>query len=120
MPSVGKVTLTLSWGFNKPIFKHYQDHGQMARVETHYMQYMQKYADKWSFLHHDNVQTHMEAETIEIIQKLKFEFLPHPAYSTDLTPDDHHIFRLLRDALRGCQFANNEEVKDVICASTCN
>jgi histone-lysine N-methyltransferase SETMAR len=46
--------------------------------------------------------------TVETIKKLKFELLPHPAYSPDLIPSDYHIFELLKDALCGHQFANDE------------
>jgi hypothetical protein len=34
----------------------------------------------------------MAEMTIETIQKLKFELLPHPAHSSDLAPSDYHIF----------------------------
>jgi hypothetical protein len=44
---------------------------------------------------------------------------PPLACSPDLTPSDYHIFRLLKDALCGCQFANNEEVKEEECGFMC-
>jgi hypothetical protein len=53
-------------------------------------------------LHHDIVQPHIISVTIEIIWKLKFELLHHPAYSPDPVPSDYHIFGLVRDALCGC------------------
>jgi hypothetical protein len=43
----------------------------------------------------------MAALTIEVIQKLKFKLLPHPAYSPYLTLSDYHIFGLLKDMLHG-------------------
>jgi hypothetical protein len=43
-------------------------------------------------LHRDNTQPHTTAVTTETMSKLKFEFLPHPAYSSDLIPFDCHIF----------------------------
>jgi hypothetical protein len=64
-------------------------------------------------LHHDSACTYMAALTIEIIWKLNFEFLTHPAYSPDLAPFDYHIFGVLVDALHEHQFAN-EEVKDMV------
>jgi hypothetical protein len=54
----------------------------------------------------------MAAVTIETIKKVKFELLPHPAYSPDLAPSDYHIFRLLEVSL--CRFSNDEEVKDAV------
>jgi hypothetical protein len=45
---------------------------------------------------------------------LKFEFLSHPAYSPNFAPSDYHILGPLKDMLHGCQFANDEEVKDMV------
>jgi histone-lysine N-methyltransferase SETMAR len=67
-------------------------------------------------LNYDIAQPHMAAATIEMIWKLAFEHLSHPAYSSDLTPSDYHIFRPIIDALVGCWFENYEEVSDpVLC-----
>jgi histone-lysine N-methyltransferase SETMAR len=65
-------------------------------------------------LHHENTWLHTAAATIETIQKLKFKFLLHPAYSPDLATSDYHIIGPLKDALCGCWLANNEEVKDTV------
>jgi Holliday junction resolvasome RuvABC endonuclease subunit len=45
---------------------------------------------------------------------MKFECLPHPSYSPHITPSDYHISRKFKEALCGCQFANNEEVNDMV------
>jgi histone-lysine N-methyltransferase SETMAR len=47
---------------------------------------------KTVLLHHDNVQPPAAVATIETIQKLNFELLPHPPYSPDLAPSDYHLF----------------------------
>ena len=39
--------------------------------------------------------------------------LPHPPHSPDLAPSDFHLFELLKDALRGTRFEDDESV---ICA----
>jgi hypothetical protein len=65
-------------------------------------------------LHHDNAWPHTEAGTYETTQKLKSEVFPHPAISPELAPLDYQIFRPHKDALCGHQFANNEEVKNVV------
>jgi histone-lysine N-methyltransferase SETMAR len=52
-------------------------------------------------LHRDSAQPYTTAVTIETIQKLKFELIPHPEYGPYLTPSDYHIFRLLKDMLHG-------------------
>jgi hypothetical protein len=65
-------------------------------------------------LHHDNTRPHTAAATVETIQKLKLELLPHPSFSPNLAPCDYHILEPLKNALRGRQFANDEEVKDAM------
>jgi len=39
---------------------------------------------------------------------------PPSIHSPNLSPSDYHIFRLLKHMICGCQFANNEEVKDMV------
>jgi hypothetical protein len=65
-------------------------------------------------LHHDNGEPHMAGVTTETFQRLKFKLLPHPAYSLDLAKLDQHILGLLKDALCGYQFGNNEKMKDMV------
>jgi hypothetical protein len=52
------------------------------------------------------------AATIEIIQNLKFEVLSHPPCSPDLALCNFHTLAPLKEALRGCQFGSDEEVKE--------
>jgi len=44
-----------------------------------------------SFLQ-DNAHPHVAAHTMDTIQKLKWNILPHPPYSPDLAPSDYHPF----------------------------
>jgi hypothetical protein len=50
----------------------------------------------------------------EILRHLNFEVLKHPPYSSDLAPSDYHLFGPLKDALRGCHFASDQQVKEVV------
>jgi len=44
-----------------------------------------------------------------------FELLSHPPYSPDLAPSDFHLFRHLKESLRGRAFEDDEAVTmDVI------
>jgi hypothetical protein len=61
----------------------------------------------------------VDFETLDLIRqqrmlKLKFELLPHPAHSLDPTPFDYRIFGLIKNALRGRRFSNDDEVKDML------
>jgi hypothetical protein len=51
---------------------------------------------------------------VKQIQDLKLEVLLHPPYSPDLVPSDFHLFWSLEDALRGCHFRSDEEVKEAV------
>jgi transposase len=62
-----------------------------------------------SFLQ-DNARLHVAARTMDTIQKLKWNVLPHPPCSPDLAPSDNHLFDPLKEHLVGKSFRNNEEV----------
>ena len=57
---------------------------------------------------------HTAVHTVETFQKLKFEVLAHPPYSPDLAPSDYHLFGSLKEALRGCRFTSDNELKEVV------
>jgi len=50
---------------------------------------------------HNNARPHTAAHTLETLKQLKWEAMEHPAYSSDLAPSDFHLFRPLKNALRG-------------------
>jgi histone-lysine N-methyltransferase SETMAR len=58
-------------------------------------------------LRHKNARPHAAADTIENIQKLNSELLPHPPYSPDLAPSDCHLFGSLKRALQGRRFGSD-------------
>jgi hypothetical protein len=76
VPSASKVMLTLSWDFNGPILKHYEDCGQMVN-STQYCSMLEdemkpaihsKCTDLLTnrvVLHHDKAWPHMAAVTTE-------------------------------------------------------
>jgi histone-lysine N-methyltransferase SETMAR len=63
-------------------------------------------------LHNDHPSS--VAHTKESLQELKFKALDHPPYSADLIPSDFHLFGPLKEALRGCRFADDDEVKEAV------
>ena len=58
----------------------------------------------------DNARPHTAALTMETIRNLRWDVLPHPAYSPDLAPSDFHLFGPLKDFLGGRKFQSDEEV----------
>jgi len=61
-------------------------------------------------LHHDNAPAHTSAVAVATVRECGFELLSHPPYSPDLAPSDYHVFRSLKDSLRGQRFGCDEEV----------
>jgi len=60
--------------------------------------------------HQDNAPAHTSHVAMATIHECGYELLPHPPYSPDLAPSDFHLFRHLKDFLRGKQFCNDSEV----------
>ena len=65
-------------------------------------------------LQHDNARPHTSRATAEALVKQKFECVPHPPYSPDLSPCDFHIFPNLKRDLKGIHFTTDDEVKDAV------
>ena len=61
-------------------------------------------------LHQDNAPAHTSAVTMAAIRECGFKLLSQPPYSPDLAPSDYHVFRSLKDSLRGQSFGCDEEV----------
>jgi histone-lysine N-methyltransferase SETMAR len=59
----------------------------------------------------DNARPHTNLLTREAIATIGWTVLSHPPYSPDLAPSDFHLFVLLKDALRGRRFADDDELK---------
>ncbi|CAK9796218.1 Histone-lysine N-methyltransferase SETMAR [Anthophora quadrimaculata] len=50
---------------------------------------------KGPILLHDNARPHVAQLTLQKLNELGYETLPHPAYSPDLSPTDYHFFKHL-------------------------
>lgn len=60
---------------------------------------------------HDNARPHVSRMTVQKLNELRYETLPHPPYSPDLSPTDYHFFKHLDHFLAGKQFSNEVAVK---------
>jgi hypothetical protein len=81
-------------------------------VETNHLNQMPRAIIKSDKMLHDNTHLHTAAFTAESLCQLNF-VLKHSPHSPDLTPLDYHLFRPLKDTLRGCHFYSDHEVKEV-------
>jgi histone-lysine N-methyltransferase SETMAR len=75
---------------------------------------------KTVLLRHGNSRPFAAAATIETIQKLNFELLPHPPFSPHLVPSDYHLFGSLKKELRGSRFGSDEKVKQAVRTWLCD
>ncbi|GBP35549.1 Histone-lysine N-methyltransferase SETMAR [Eumeta japonica] len=67
-------------------------------------------AKKKVLFQQDNARVHTCLVTMAKIHELRYELLPHPEYSPDLTPCDYYLFPNLKTWLSGKRFESNEEV----------
>ncbi|XP_047364411.1 histone-lysine N-methyltransferase SETMAR-like [Vespa velutina] len=58
--------------------------------------------------------THCTRRTLEKINELGWEVLPHPLYSPDIAPSHFHLFRSLQHFLSGKKFENLGDVENAI------
>lgn len=63
---------------------------------------------------HDNARPHTANVTTQVLGKWRWEVLPHPPYSPDLSPCDFHLFGPLKRALKGRYFESDTEVSEVV------
>ncbi|CEF59935.1 Hypothetical protein SRAE_X000167800 [Strongyloides ratti] len=66
---------------------------------------------KGPILLHDNARPHVSRITLQKLNELKFETLPHPPYSPNLSPTDFYFFKQLDQFLKKKVFKNEEAIK---------
>ena len=69
---------------------------------------------KGVILQHDNARPHCAKRTMEKINELGWEVLPHPPYSPDIAPSDFHLFRSLQHFLCGKKFESLDGIQYAI------
>ena len=62
----------------------------------------------------DNAWIHTAKVSMNKLRELKWQLLPHPAYSPDLAPSDFHLFGPLKDPLHGRRFDSESELKSAV------
>lgn len=58
----------------------------------------------------DNARIHTTREVRAVLDKYKFELVPHPPYSPDSAPSDYHLFPNLKNHLSNMKFADESEL----------
>ena len=60
----------------------------------------------------DNTQPYVTPPMLQKLNELDYEVLPHPPYSSDLSPPNYHFFKHLNNFLQGKHFHNQQEVEN--------
>ncbi|GBM05713.1 hypothetical protein AVEN_175557-1 [Araneus ventricosus] len=60
---------------------------------------------------HDNALPHSAVVTQQLLELFKWAVSDHPAYSSDITTSDFHLFFELKNWIGGQIFQNNEELQ---------
>ena len=63
---------------------------------------------------HDNAPLHITQLTLQKLNKLGYDVLPHLPYSPDLSPTNYHLFEHLDDFLQGKHFHNQQDAKKAV------
>ena len=66
---------------------------------------------KGPILLHDNARLHVAQLTLQKLNELGYETLPHPPYSPDLSPTDYHFFKHLENFLCEKCFKSRDDVE---------
>jgi hypothetical protein len=56
----------------------------------------------------------MFIQHVEATAKMGWEALPHPSYSPDLAPYNYHLFRFVKNQLRG-HYETTEAIQKAVC-----
>lgn len=125
VPSVGKVMITVFWDCDGIILIDYLPKGRTINSEYYSgllkgplrKALKEKRPGKLRLrplLQQDNARPHTARQTIDTIADLRWELLPHPAYSPDLAPSDYHLFGELKDPLRGIHFESLKAIQKAV------
>ena len=115
------VMLTVWWSATGLI--HYSFLNAGETITTKYCQQMDEMHQKIRqhpalvkrkspILLHDNARPHVPKPTLQKLKKLDNKTLPHPTYSSDLSPTDYHFFKHLENFLPEKCFKNLSDIKN--------
>jgi len=119
LPSAGKVMCTVFWNRKGVILLDFLEPGQTINSDRYigtltklkaWISRVRPEKKTTFLLQHDNTRPHTSLKTVEHTANLRWTVLPHPLYSPDLAPSDFHLFRPMKDGLRGQHFPSNAAV----------
>lgn len=124
VPSAGKVMATVFWDMKGVLLIEFQERGRsvtaasycslLERLKTAIKNKRPGLLTRGVILLHDNARPHTARLTVEAVDNLGLEVLPHPPYSPDLAPSDYHLFGPMKKMLGGLRFTSDLEAQTVV------
>ncbi|GJQ70027.1 hypothetical protein Trydic_g22514 [Trypoxylus dichotomus] len=62
-------------------------------------------------LQHDNTRPYVGQPVRTYLEGVKWQVLPHPSYSPDITPSHYHLFPSMQSAFTGEHFTSYESIQ---------
>jgi histone-lysine N-methyltransferase SETMAR len=122
--SARKVMATVFWDMKGVLLVEFQEHGEtvnaasycslLERLKTAIRNKRKGLLSRGVILLHDNARPHTARLTLEAVDKLGLEVLPHPPYSPDLAPSDYHLFGPMKKMLGGQKFSSDMEAQSAV------
>lgn len=120
-----KTMITVWWSAAGVIHYDFLKHGETITAQSYCQQIEtmhRKLLDtqpglvnrKGPILLHDNARPHVSKMTVQKLHELKYEILPHPAYSPDLSPTDYHLFKHMDAFLVDKRFRDHGSIQQDI------
>lgn len=117
----GKIMMTVWWCMAGIVHYHFLQRGVSITAESYCRQLdtvnKRLTENKWKWFNkkcpillHDNARPHVARLTLAKLDQLKYEVLPHPPYSPDLSPTDYHFFPNLDKFLKNKRLLTREAI----------
>ena len=124
-----KVMVTVWWSAAGPIHHCFLNPGETITAEKYCRQIDEMHRMcpilvnmKGPILLHDNARPHVAQLTLQKLNELGYETLPHPPYSPDLLPANYFFFKYLDNFLREKYFKSRDDagsaLNDLIASRT--
>jgi len=123
-PSTSKVVATVFWDMRGVLLVEFQEHGRtvnassycslLKRLKTAIRTKRKGLLTQGVIVLHDNARPHTACLTLETVEQLGLDVLPHPPYSPDLAPSEYHLFGPMKKMLGWQKFASDTEVQSVV------
>ena len=99
MPSAKKIMGTVFWDAEGCILIEFLEHGKTISAASYVQTLIKlrcamhdKHRGRKVILQHNNTRPHTARLTLEKIENMGWEVLPHPPCSPHLAPSDYHLF----------------------------